>query len=117
MDIRSEDTVLLEKEPDEIVNQLFSILKREMLEGRTAYGLATTEPQNPKKWKAVKQIRVSQKLIVQGTDSYTLQRVCDAIQEVVVVAVRCQLVLGEALRTVGTVAKISAATYHPDMYR
>lgn len=117
MDVRPEDTTLLEQEPDEIINELLSILKREMLEGRTAYALATTEPGNPKKWKAVKQIRVSQKVVVQGKDPYTVQRILDAIQEIVVVAVRCQLVLGVALRTVGTASKIAATTYHPPMYR
>jgi len=117
MDIRPEDTALLEKQPDEIMGQLFSILKREVLEGRTAYVMATTETENPKKWKALKQIRVSQKVIVADTEPHTLQRVADGIQEIVVVAVRCQLVMGEALRSVATATKISTTTYHDAMYR
>jgi len=88
-----------------------------MLEGRTAYLLVTSEPNNPRNWKSLRQIRLSQKRIVRGTDAYTVQRVADAIQEIVIVAVRCQLVLGEALRSVATGARISQTTYHPDMYR
>jgi hypothetical protein len=112
MDVRAEQAALLAKWPDELLDRLLALLKREMLEGRSGYTIAFG-PENPK---ALRQIRVSQRLILHDANPQTLQRVADAIQEIVVVSVRCQLILGEAIRSAETAARTADSTFHPGMY-
>lgn len=94
MNIKPEDADLVAKQPEETQELLFSILKREMAEGRSGYSLSLEG--EPKK---IRQIRIEQRIVV--------------------AAIRCQLVLGQAFRDLRSVMSSagSASTPHPFMYR
>lgn len=115
MDIAPEDAALLAKQPEETQTRLLTILKREMLEGRSGFGLIFDEKKKPPE---LRQIRVEQRVLVEDGRPETVQRFADAIQEIVVVAVRCQIVLGQAFSEVRAVEKFqtSASDYHEGMY-
>ena len=112
MDIGSEDGALLARQPPDLLERLYLIVKPEMAEGRTAYALIFGE----KEPKVLQQIRVEQKIVVADNRPETVQRLADGIQEVVVAAVRCQLVLGQALRDVRASTAQTTDTYYKGMY-
>lgn len=95
MDFESEDASLLARQPQETQDRLFQILKLEMLRNRCGFYLKFDEKTDPKE---LKRIGVQQKVMVKDLEPHTLQRIADAVQELVVVAVRCQLLLGQVLR-------------------
>ncbi|HLQ41963.1 MAG TPA: hypothetical protein VK189_03820 [Thermoplasmata archaeon] len=113
MDVDPKDAALLAKEPPEIQQTLFAILKREMAEGRSGFLLQLDETKKPPE---VRRISLEQKIVIQNERPETVQRVADGIQELVVTAIRCQLVLGQAFQDVRTAAQTSASTYHAGMY-
>jgi hypothetical protein len=113
IDIPQEDAEILAKEPPEIQQSLFSIVKREMSEGRSGYFMFFDETKEPPRLKG---IRIEQRVIVPDEQPQTIQRVTDGIQEIVTVTMRVMLVLGQAFQDVKAAAQTSASTYHPGMY-
>ncbi len=84
-----------------------------MAEGRSGFLLQLDETKKPPE---VRRISLEQKIVIQNERPETVQRVADGIQELVVTAIRCQLVLGQAFQDVRTAAQTSASTYHAGMY-
>lgn len=109
IDLRPEDTELLAKQHMETQGRLLAILKREMMEGRTGYVLGTDD-------KGLHGVRLSQKLIVSSTDINSIQRLNDAIQEIVVVACRCTEVLGQTFGSLKSCNADYNKTYSSIMY-
>ncbi len=113
LEVKREDGALLAREPPEIQQTLFSIVKRELAEGRSGYRLVFDETRKPPE---LREIRVEQKIILRDEQPATIQRVADGVQELVVVAIRCILVLGQAFQDVRAAAQTSATAYHAGMY-
>ncbi len=96
-------------EKDENTQQLLlGILRREMLEGRSGFVFRFTEDEPPK----LKTVGVEQKLIVEDETPETTQRLADGIQELVVVGIRCQQVLGQAF----SASRASSTPTHDVMF-
>ncbi len=110
-DISPKDAELLAKQPEYVQRQLFTILKLEMMEGRSGYVLDFTEDKPPK----LRQIRISQKVIVRDLKPETMQRLADGIQELVVVGARSREVLGRAFTDVRA-SQTTESTYYEGMY-
>ena len=114
LDVLPADAALLAQQPPEIQQTLFSIVKREMAEGRSGYFIQFDESKDPPE---LQQIRIEQKLVIRDEQPWTVQRVADGVQELVVAGIRCILVLGQAFADVKTAAQTSARVFHPGMYR
>ncbi len=112
LDIPPEDGERLAKQPEDLQRRLFTILKMEMMEGRSGYVLDFTEDE-PKR---LRQIRISQKVIVRDQRPETLQRLADGLQELVVVAARSREVLSQAFTDVRA-TQTTETTFHQGMYR
>lgn len=114
IDIEGGDAALLAKQPEEIQNRLFAILKREMLQGRCGFALHFDEAKKPPH---LTRITIEQKIIMGSTNPSSVQRLADGIQELVVVAFRSGQVLGEAFRNVRDMAKGTTSDFHEMMYK
>lgn len=95
MDISPEDSQLLAKQPQETLDTLMQILVREMLVGRSGFYINFSQEEDSK---LLRRIGVQQKIMVEDEEPRTIQRIADAIQELVVIAMRCQTILGKALQ-------------------
>ncbi len=92
LNIDEDDAAALAEKDENTQQLLFSILSREMLEGRSGYIFRFTEDEPPR----LQAVGAEQKLIVDDETPETTQRLADGIQELVVVGIRCQQVLGQA---------------------
>lgn len=93
--LHEDDVALLGKQSQQVKRQLMAILRREMLEGRSGYAFVP----HPTDKLLFLGIRISQSILLDDS-TQGLQRLMDAKQEVVVVAMRCVLVLGHVFDSV-----------------
>jgi len=113
IDFSPQESDLLASQPEEIQTRLIGILRREMLEGRSGFNMLFDETKKPPR---LRRITIEQKLVIQDEGPETTQRVADAIQELVVVGMRCGDALGLAYQDLRSARQGSADTYHAGMY-
>lgn len=112
MELAQGDSKLLAEQPMEIQQRLFTIIRREMLEGRSGYMMNFDDSKPPR----LVQIRVEQKLVLDPEGIPSKQRLLDAVQELVVTAMRSQIVLGQAFSDVRDSNSSSDSDFHEGMY-
>ena len=109
IEIPEKDSELLAKQPTDITDRLFTVLKAAMLQGRTGFNWKVDG-------KKLKQIMIEQRIIVAPDRQESIQRLLDGIQELVVIGVRVSMILGEAFSGPRDTGKTSAPPPPDGMY-
>ncbi len=96
---------------EEELSDLFQIIRREMLSGRTGFSISFDETKDTK---VLQQVRLEQRIIVDDADPTSVQRLSDGIQELVVTAQRVVEILNQAFsKKPGGGATASTEEYKP----
>ena len=106
-------TKALAEKDKKIQNDFYRILHRELQDGRSGYFFNI---EFKDKIPHLNKIIIQQRLVVQKLEPYTLQRIGDAVQELVIIGMRCGSFLGHTFQepSLGRKASSSSADV---MYR
>lgn len=83
--------------PEKTYAEFLHRLRRELLEGRSGYSIDYDKTKEPHR---LRRLTLTQKIYLGPIDSVTVQRFGDAIQELVVLAVRANTLVGRTLASV-----------------
>ena len=107
IDFDEKDGKLFLSVPDDQRTRFFHGLRRELLEGRSAYRLTFDDNKNPTR---LIEVSIEQRLVITDESSATIQRFLDGMQELVTLGVRAEQILLGALRGLSVAGSSSGTT-------